>query len=76
MPFVRVKHSFATADRVYVAGAILDASDPVVTPGRKALFQPVEDAALPVVEQATAAPGEKRTRTRKAPAAPKPSAEA
>lgn len=66
MSFVRVKQSFATADRVYVAGVILDASDPVVKPGREALFEAIEDAARPVVEQATAAPGEKRTRTRKA----------
>lgn len=80
MSFVRVKQPFSTGTRVYVVGTVLDASDPVVGP-RPELFDRIEDIAAPVaevVEQATAAPGEKRTRTRtpKAPAAPKPLAEA
>ena len=78
MSFVRVKQPFFCAGRVYVVGTVLDASDPVVGP-RPELFDRIEDIAAPVaevVEQATAAPGEKRTRTRKAPAAPKPFSEA
>ena len=66
MSYVRVKQSFYCAGRIYVAGTVLESSDPVVGP-RPELFDRIEDVA--VVEQATAAPGEKRTRTRKAPAA-------
>ena len=68
MSFVRVKQPFYCAGRVYVVGTVLAADDPVVAP-RPELFDRLEDVAEPVVEQATAAPGERRTRTRKAPAA-------
>lgn len=47
------------------AGDVFDASDPVVK-GREALFEPVDEWAArvqqgPRIEQATAAPGEKRS---------------
>ena len=51
--------------RVLRAGDVVDADDPCVK-GREDKFEPVEVAAerYRVVEQATAAPGEKRTRSR------------
>lgn len=63
---LRALISFAAPGGRFVnAGDIVNRLDPVVK-GREALFEPVTDA----VEQATAAPGEKRTvtRARKAPA--------
>lgn len=53
--------SFHALDRFVAAGDDLPAGDPIVK-RYPSLF---EDGA-PAVEQATAAPGEKRTRTRKA----------
>jgi hypothetical protein len=51
-------------DRVYAAGDLVDSNDPAVK-GREDLFEPVEATIgrytnRRVVEQATAAPGEKR----------------
>lgn len=48
--------------RTVIAGEVFDSSDPVVK-GREQLFSINTDA--PVVEQATAAPGEVRTTPRK-----------
>ena len=50
---VRVRHTFIVNGKLYRKGTIVDASDPVVA-GR-------EEAFAPVIEQATAAPGEVRT---------------
>ena len=50
---VRVRHTFTVNGKLYRKGTIVDASDPVVA-GREAAF-------APVIEQATAAPGEVRT---------------
>ncbi len=58
---------------VYNPGRLVDEKDPVVK-GREAHFEPAEAAASRVrVESATAAPGERRTRSRASkPAAKKP----
>lgn len=58
---LRVKEPFVAMGRVYDVGETVDASDPVVN-GRALFFE--ADESGPVVEQATAAPGEKRTTTR------------
>lgn len=69
MALLRVKASFAVGWRVVPRGALVDAADPIVK-GRESLFEPVvatystvpaSAPVEPVVEQATAAPGEKRT---------------
>lgn len=44
------------------AGQLFSSDDPIVS-GREALFEPVEDGVT--VEQATAAPGEKRSTRRR-----------
>lgn len=75
MALVRSKRAFAILGNpvVWPAGRIVDASDPIATKYPQH-FEPVESAAYvsPVVEQATAAPGEKRTTAKRA-AAKKPS---
>jgi hypothetical protein len=59
---LRARETFHANGRLVVAGGEVDEKDPIVS-GREHLFEP----AGPVVEQATAAPGEKRAvRTRKA----------
>lgn len=59
---VRARRSFFIAGRTLVrAGQIRRSDDPLVE-ARVELFEPVEDS---VVEQATAAPGEKRNVVRK-----------
>lgn len=50
---VTVRRTFMVNGKLYRKGTIVDASDPVVA-GREAAF-------APVIEQATAAPGEVRT---------------
>lgn len=52
--FYRVKAPFATPTRVHKAGQVLAASDPEITKGRLQFLEPLG------VEQATAAPGERR----------------
>lgn len=61
MAHLTVKEAFAAGGRIYQAGEIVDASDPIVA-GRELLFVPVAVTKRPAgtVEQATAAPGEKR----------------
>lgn len=66
MATLRCKESFAAdvngVQRVVTAGQLLDSADPIVK-GRDSLFEPVEtyiQRNTPPVEQATAAPGEKR----------------
>ncbi len=59
MAVLRASVAFFAGSRFVAEGEEVDAKDPVVK-GREALF--VADA---VVEQATAAPGEKRTTTRR-----------
>jgi len=54
--------SFHANGRFVAEGEEVDAKDQIVK-GREALFGPADDA--PAVEQATAAPGEKRTTTRR-----------
>ena len=75
MAVLRVREPFACdiggVQRVYRQGDLVSSTDPVATPKRVAMFmEPVEDAARRSVsvEQATAAPNERRTlgRTRKA----------
>lgn len=56
MAAVRVHTSFAAPACVYPAGALVDASDPIVAKFPQFFDQPTRE-----VEQATAAPGEKRT---------------
>lgn len=65
MATYRAKCGMATSTRVVPAGAHLDGSDPFVV-SNPSYFVLIEADAAPVVEQATAAPGEKRTTTRKA----------
>lgn len=55
---VAAKKGVAGPGRSINEGDVLNASDPAVK-GREHLFQPLEDY-LDAVEQATAAPGEKR----------------
>lgn len=69
MAVLRCTTPFATAGpvpRVVSGGELVDSADPVVK-GREENFEPVEAfmARRAGVEQATAAPGEKRTVTRK-----------
>lgn len=64
MAVLRVRTSFAANNRVYPAGSTVDAADPIVK-GREDLFETVPAASEPVVEQTTAAPGEKRASTRR-----------
>jgi hypothetical protein len=67
MAILRVRESFFCnrdgLPRVYSAGELVDSGD-VVVKGREHLFEAVEATAErttpPAVEQATAAPGEKR----------------
>lgn len=62
MPIVRARQTFFTANNGKVnQGDLLRSDDPIVTV-RPELFESVES----VVEQATAAPGEKRSLPRKA----------
>ncbi len=62
MATVRAKESFTADGRIIAAGLFYDDADPIVK-GREALFEPIE---VVRVEQATAAPGEKRsTKVRK-----------
>lgn len=56
---LRARESFYAGSRFVAAGEEVDAKDPAVK-GREHLFD-----ADTVVEQATAAPGEKRTTTRR-----------
>ena len=61
MAVVRARQTvWVSSQRIIHEGYLFDSKDPVVK-GREALF---EDA-VQVVEQATAAPGEKRTRAKK-----------
>jgi hypothetical protein len=53
--------SFFAGGRLVAAGELVDERDPIVT-GREALFD--RDDTVAVVEQATAAPGQKRTTKR------------
>lgn len=62
---LRALTTFHACGRLITIGELVEASDPIVK-GREALF--AQDDSTPVVEQATAAPGEKR-RARRAPAA-------
>lgn len=78
MPILRVKEAFSSlsdpSGRVYVPGQLVDADDPIVK-GREHHFEPVDVAAAAQaksavslstgepVEAATAAPGERRSRT-------------
>jgi len=61
----RAKCGMATSTRVVPAGAHLPGTDPLVV-SNPGFFELIEGDPAPVVEQATAAPGEKRTTTRKA----------
>lgn len=63
MALLRVKTAFALAHAVYPVGARVDSCDPAVK-GREHLFEPAPES--PVVEAATAVPGEKRSTPRKA----------
>lgn len=55
---LRARATFWWGQRVINAGDIVSSTDPVAK-GRAHLFDPIETAAT--VEQATAAPGERRT---------------
>lgn len=59
------RDSFHWCDQFFAQGQEVDDKAPVVA-ACPSLFDRSEPAAAPVVEQATAAPGEKRTTTRKA----------
>jgi hypothetical protein len=56
---LKAKQSFAVGRRVIRRGQVVAADDPAVK-GREALFTSELVEAEPVVERATAAPGEKR----------------
>lgn len=87
MGTLRVKEPFAVdlggIQRVLRPGDLIDEADPIVTAPRRRFFEPVEVAVFRErdrVEQASAAPGEKRSvgrgrRTSKK-AAPKPAEQA
>lgn len=62
MAILRCKQSFHAIGRPVMVhrGQLFDSSDPIVR-GREQLFEAVDD----LVEQATAAPGERRSITRK-----------
>lgn len=66
MATYRAKCGMATSTRVVPAGAHLDGSDPFVVSNPSYFVLIEADPAPAVVEQATAAPGEKRTTTRSA----------
>lgn len=53
MSFYRVKAPFATPTKVHNAGSIISSNDPDFTKSRMQFLEPL-------VEQATAAPGERR----------------
>ena len=59
---LRARTAFAVGHKIVAAGALVDSDDPLVK-GREGLF-------APVVEQATAAPGERRAVKRPARKAP------
>lgn len=68
MPILRVREPFSCdvggVFRVYRQGDLVSSDDPIATPQRVALFmEPVEEAARRsvTVEQATAAPNERRS---------------
>lgn len=70
MAVLRVVSAFALLSdgRVFAAGSLVDSNDPAVK-GREAHFEAVEatvarvhQTSTPLVESATAAPGEKRAR--------------
>lgn len=65
MATYRARCGMATSTRVVPAGAHLPGTDPLVV-SNPSYFELIEADPAPVVEQATAAPGEKRTTTRKA----------
>ena len=72
MSVLRVREPFSCdiggVQRVYRQGDLISSTDVVATPKRVAMFlEPVEEAASRSVsvEQATAAPNERRTLTRK-----------
>ena len=79
MAVLRVREPFSCEEggvlRVYRQGDLVSSNDPVATASRVALFlEPVEDAvsrSSTTVEQATAAPNERRSLPRKRPAEPK-----
>lgn len=56
---LRVKAPFARGTRVYTPGEIVSGDDPVVK-GNESYFEDVDALVSRSVEQATAAPGEKR----------------
>jgi hypothetical protein len=60
MATFRARCGLATSTRVVPAGAHLDESDPLVISNPQ-YFEPIRAEGAPVVEQATAAPGEVRT---------------
>jgi hypothetical protein len=71
MATLRVKEPFAVdvkgAPRVLTAGQLVDSTDPVVK-GREHLFEAIEAYMVrSSPEQATAAPGEKRSVAKRAP---------
>lgn len=69
MPTLRAITSFAVpGQRIVNEGDLVDATDPIVK-GREALFESSERVTSRPVEQATAAPGEKRTTRKQAPVA-------
>jgi len=57
MALLRCVQSFSAGNRVVRAGDIVRTDDEVITPARRQFFEPFD---APVVEQATAAPGERR----------------
>lgn len=60
---LRATTSFFVGNRLVNKGDLVDSSDPVCA-GREAILEPLT-ATVPVVEQATAAPGEKRAATKR-----------
>lgn len=59
MPTLRVKETIFVGERALKRGELVNAADPVVK-GREQFFEDPNDVEVPVIEQATAAPGEKR----------------
>lgn len=55
---LRARETFFYGNRMIARGQLVNAADPIVK-GREHLFEPT-DADVPIIEQATAAPGERR----------------
>ena len=60
MPHLRARETFFVGNAKVTKGQLVNDNDPILK-GKAHLFEPIDgDIAVPMVEQATAAPGERR----------------